>query len=1092
VFPLWDVAIAPVLAAARARRVVEIGALRGDTTELMLDFLGPDAELDVIDPAPEFDPSEHEAKFPGRYRFHRDISHNVLPNLGPVDAALIDGDHNWYTVYTELKMLSDASQNADAPLPVLILHDVLWPYGRRDLYYSPDRIPAEHRQPYSQQGIRPGVPEVVSKGGLNPTMWNANVEGGAHNGVMTALDDFIAEYDKPLHRIVVPIYFGLAIVVEEARLARQPELASALRRLEEEDGQRELLEVAEDVRLRAMLYQHEVLYQYTRKAKRGAERYLNLLKGSLLDEHYLENEIRIGYLTSCVRAGVKADPDRLRDPVRMYHEAHSRLLRRRRIGAAPPKIGKFPTFLPYAPMGKVRLEHLEQCLDVVREEQIGGDLVECQTGRGGGAIFMRGYLDAYEAPHGTVWVADEFRASAPPKKEPTLDSDELAGLQADLNLVRDGFERFDLFDDRVKFLQGPLDSVGRAPITEIALLRLGHGIGEDARAVLEQLYPKLAPGGFVIVDDYQDNACEKAVDGFRSEYGITDKLEKVDWTCVTWRKSVEVVDEPAATKRSIASAPILPLAPHRVGAVDLTVVVVFYNMKREAARTLQSLSRVYQEGIDDFTYEVIAVENGSRDDQKLGQEYVESFGPEFRYIDLDKDATPTPVGALNTGIRYARGRAVALMIDGAHILSPGVLRFGLTGLSTYEPAIVVTQQWYLGPGQQGDAMDDGYDQAYEDRLFDLIEWPQAGYRLFEIGNFVGDRDWLDGLWESNCIFVPRKMLEQVGGFDESFSMPGGGFANLEFYERMASDPKVTVVSMLGEGSFHQVHGGVTTNQPDPDERRARVFGYGEHYAETKGRHFRGHGKPIHYIGRIMSPEARRTRPRRLSAELFTRGARPPDPDGQPKTAVPVPQDLREEFVEAVWRSLAWQRGSWLGRMTNSMPTDLMAYQELIARVKPDWIIETGTANGGRTLFLASMCDLLGKGQVVTVNPTLADNLPKHARITYVEADPYEPEAGEKVRKIVRKGKVLTILGSRGHRARTLAAFENFGQLVSVGSYLIVTDTMVNGHPVWTAFGQGPGEAVKHLLNTNGDFVADPELERYSLTFNPGGFLKRIR
>ena len=96
------------------------------------------------------------------------------------------------------------------------------------------------------------------------------------------------------------------------------------------------------------------------------------------------------------------------------------------------------------------------------------------------------------------------------------------------------------------------------------------------------------------------------------------------------------------------------------------------------------------------------------------------------------------------------------MIDGAHVLTPGVLRYGIAGIRTYGPAIMVTQQWYVGPGQQPDAMLAGYDQAYEDELFADIEWPQDGYRLFEIGHFIGDRDWFDGLWESNCIFVPRR------------------------------------------------------------------------------------------------------------------------------------------------------------------------------------------------------------------------------------------------------------------------------------------------------------------------------------------------
>ena len=98
-YPFWDFAVAPVLKAADARRIVEIGALRGETTAFMLDELGADAELHVIDPVPVFDPSEHEERFPGRYLFHRALSLEVLPDLPPMDAALIDGDHNWYTVY---------------------------------------------------------------------------------------------------------------------------------------------------------------------------------------------------------------------------------------------------------------------------------------------------------------------------------------------------------------------------------------------------------------------------------------------------------------------------------------------------------------------------------------------------------------------------------------------------------------------------------------------------------------------------------------------------------------------------------------------------------------------------------------------------------------------------------------------------------------------------------------------------------------------------------------------------------------------------------------------------------------------------------
>src|SRR4029079_8971538 len=164
----------------------------------------------------------------------------------------VDGDHNWYTVYHELRMLSEGARRAGAPLPVLIMHDVGWPYGRRDLYYVPERVPEEFRQPDEQEGIRPGTEQVLPKGGINPLHYNAVNEGGPRNGVMTALDDFVAEHDRPLRLVVVPTYFGLAIAVDEDRLARARELGAALDRLESVDGLRGLLHVGEQTRLRAV------------------------------------------------------------------------------------------------------------------------------------------------------------------------------------------------------------------------------------------------------------------------------------------------------------------------------------------------------------------------------------------------------------------------------------------------------------------------------------------------------------------------------------------------------------------------------------------------------------------------------------------------------------------------------------------------------------------------------------------------------------------------------------------------------------------------------------------------------------------------
>ena len=143
----------------------------------------------------------------------------MLPGLGAVDVAFVDGDHNWYTVYNECRLLAEASRAAGEPLPVMVFHDVGWPYGRRDLYYDPSTIPEEHRQPYERLGMRPGRAKLVRRGGLNPTLHNAVVEGGPRNGVMTAIEDFVAECAESVRLLVLPVYWGLAVLVDEARLA---------------------------------------------------------------------------------------------------------------------------------------------------------------------------------------------------------------------------------------------------------------------------------------------------------------------------------------------------------------------------------------------------------------------------------------------------------------------------------------------------------------------------------------------------------------------------------------------------------------------------------------------------------------------------------------------------------------------------------------------------------------------------------------------------------------------------------------------------------------------------------------------------------
>ncbi|MGZ4716432.1 MAG: CmcI family methyltransferase [Acidimicrobiales bacterium] len=1102
-----------------ARRVVEIGALRGENTVLMLDRLGPDTELHVIDPVPDFDPVEHAKQFGGQYVFHQDLSVNVLGQLPPMDAALIDGDHNWYTVFNECRLLSEVARGAGQPLPVLILHDVLWPYGRRDLYYSPDNIPKEHRQTWERRGMSPHKKKLLNAGGLNMSLANAVEEGGPRNGVLTGLEDWMATYDKPLRLVVLPIYFGLAFVVEEERLAQNPELAAVLDRLESREGRFDLLELSESIRIEAAIFTQSVMRVREEQLERASRRYLDLLKGALIDEHYLENELRIQHLITALEHGGQPSRAELRDPHRLMRRNGDALRAARRAGGSTG--GDLVSHFPYTTLGRVGLDALEAKLDLLQEDKVGGDLFECGTGRGGSAIFMRGYLDSREVIGRKVWVADRFRAS------PLVDADgqpeeaaDFSDLLADLNIVRDAFHRFDLLDDRVRFLQGDYaETLPDAPVEKIALLRLGAGLGAEVADILDLLYARVAVGGIVLIEEAHEPATAQAIADFRTALGVDEQLEQIGTFGTSWRKvakravpALEPVDgdgpgavlarmrearaqrlAQAGTRRA-AGSPLAPPVPSGNGATSgakhLSVVVVFYNMKREAARTLKSLSRSYQHDIDDLDYEVIVVENGSSEDEKLGAEWVQSFGPEFRYLDLGDRANPSPVFALNEGVARSVGSTVALMIDGAHVLTPGVLHYGMLGIRQYEPAIVTTQQWYVGPGQQPEAMAAGYDQDFEDQLFERIEWPANGYRLFDIGHFIGGRDWFDGIWESNCVFVPRSVLEQVGAFDESFAIAGGGYANLELYERLGSTAGVHEATILGEGSFHQVHGGTTTNVSDVDDRRERIAVYAGQYADMRGKGFRGPNKQMHYVG-TMFPEAVRTRSRRKTAPEFFRKLDPADPDGRPQSPEPIPEDLEVGYTEAYWRHLGWKKTSWLGRRVAHSPGDMISYQEIIHEVRPDWIIDLRSGDGGRAMFLASICSLVEHGRVLSIDDREQPDLPEHPRITWLHAPTHGEETAARVAEIVGDPpRAMVVLGTASGKRRIVNEFETYAPFVPVGSYVIVEETIVGGHPVWPSFGPGPWEAVREILDTNPSFVADPSRESYGLSFNPSGYLKR--
>jgi len=266
----------------------------------------------------------------------------------------------------------------------------------------------------------------------------------------------------------------------------------------------------------------------------------------------------------------------------------------------------------------------------------------------------------------------------------------------------------------------------------------------------------------------------------------------------------------------------------------LSFVVIAYNMQREVSRTVQSLARAYQKGADPVDYEVVVVDNGSA--EPLDLSHLGDIGVPLRVFRCSPDqASASPAEAINLGASQARGRYLAIMIDGARMLSPGVVRGASDALALATQPVVAVLGLHLGPGHQRQTVEQGYSKAVEDQLLDLVGWPRNGYGLFQIAAWGGScpGGWLSDASESNCIIVSRPLFDELGGYDERFTMPGGGLVNLDFYKRAVEQSDSTLIYLAGEGCFHQLHSGVTTGE--------RKQGHSFQELNEEYRALRGHG-----------------------------------------------------------------------------------------------------------------------------------------------------------------------------------------------------------------------------------------------------------
>ena len=209
------------------------------------------------------------------------------------------------------------------------------------------------------------------------------------------------------------------------------------------------------------------------------------------------------------------------------------------------------------------------------------------------------------------------------------------------------------------------------------------------------------------------------------------------------------------------------------------------------------------------------------------------------------------------------------------------------------------------------------------------------------------------------------------------------------------------------------------------------------------------------------------------------------------------RELADRFLElyynARYSNLTWGNTLWQGVATLRCPFDLWLYQEIIHESRPDLIVETGTASGGGALYLASLCEMIQHGQVVSIDIRHPPTLPKHARLSYLTGSSVAAEVVASVASRAKSAKqVLVILDSDHTMPHVLSELRAYAPLVRIGGYLIVEDTIVNGHPLRAEFGPGPMEAVEQFLEECPVWTVDRSKEKFLLSFNRNGYLKRIR
>lgn len=243
----------------------------------------------------------------------------------------------------------------------------------------------------------------------------------------------------------------------------------------------------------------------------------------------------------------------------------------------------------------------------------------------------------------------------------------------------------------------------------------------------------------------------------------------------------------------------------------LSIIVIAFKMPSQAYNTLYSLSSQHQILADERDYEIIVVENQSP--EMLCPEKIGKLGENIQYFSREEKGV-SPVSSINFAFDHCRGKNIALLIDGARMVTPGLVNNILSVYRANERSVIGVPGYQLGDIHHNQLEDPVESLTHETALLKSIAWPSDGYELFNIACLSNANrfGYLHPLMESNCIVAPYNFYRQIGFADSRFTLPGGGAVNLHLWRSLGLIENSQLYILPGEGNFHQYHGGVTTSE----------------------------------------------------------------------------------------------------------------------------------------------------------------------------------------------------------------------------------------------------------------------------------------